>query len=135
MEPKTNFLPRVLLFSGMFAFLFLITFNTEAGDSPKSFYDGIIKLNPACKLKRMSTGEVIVYAKNQEGVDVDHHFNDFYADLLMAAYRKQRIEFIVETFSQKYYLSEDDCRREVKHAMNVLSEWNIIIRDDQVAAR
>jgi hypothetical protein len=113
----------------------LISLGAESGNSHKSFYDVNIKLNPACQIKRMSNGEVIVFTKSKEGEDVKHHFTDFYADLLMAAYRKQRVEFIVESFSKKYYLSEDDCRREIKHAVNVLSEWNILLLDDQVASR
>jgi hypothetical protein len=73
--------------------------------------------------------------KNQEGLEVKHQFSDFYADLLMAAYRKQRMEYILESFSRKYYLSEEECRREIKHALNILSEWNIVVRDERMASR
>jgi hypothetical protein len=135
MESKSIFTSGILRLTGILTFMILIVLTAAAGDSPKSYYDGIIKINPDCKIKRMSNGDVIVYAKDQGGADVKHQFNDFYADLLMAAYRKQRIEFIVDTFSKKYYLSEADCRREIKHALNILGEWNIIIRDDQIAAR
>lgn len=136
MKPISTSLTKSLRFSGMLMILMILfSFNAMAGNTGKSFYDGRLTLNPDCKIKRMSTGEVIVYTKNSGGESVNHHFNDFYADLLLAAYRKQRIEFIVETFSRKYYLSEDECRREVKHAVNILNEWNIILRDDQVASR
>ncbi len=135
MKSKSIFPSGIFKLAGVLIFMILISLTAAAGDSPKSFYDGIIKINPDCKIKRMSNGDVIVYAKDQGGADVKHQFNDFYADLLMAAYRKQRIEFIVDTFSKKYYLSEADCRREIKHALNILGEWNIVIRDDQIAAR
>jgi len=127
---------KTLRFSGILIIsLILFSFPAGAGNNGKSFYDGYLTINPDCKIKRMSTGEVIVYTRNSEGEEVKHNFTNFYADLLLAAFRKQRIEFIVETFSRKYYLSEDDCRREVKHAINILYEWNIILRDNRVASR
>jgi hypothetical protein len=86
----------------------------------------IISLNPAYKLKRMSNGEVIIYSSNEVNGNNNLSFENFYADLLLAAYRNQRMGSIVKTFSEKYFLSDDECRREVKHALNVLSEWDII---------
>jgi len=103
--------------------------------SSGSSLEANIKLNPDCKIKRMSNGTVIVSTMNKEGIEVKHSFTDFYADLLMAAYRKQNTRFILDSFSRKYYLSEDDCRREIKHALNVLAEWNIVLRDNQIASR
>jgi hypothetical protein len=129
------FAKKALRFSGILIFLIMISLLSEGGNTPKSFDESSISLNPACKIKRMSNGEVIIYAKNREGSEVKHKFTDFYADLLMAAYHKQRIEFIVDTFSRKYYLSQDDCRREIKHAVNVLAEWDIIVREEQIALR
>jgi len=135
MNSLTKYTAQILRFSGIFVFIMLISFSADSGGSDKSFYNGSIVLNPDCKVKRMSSGEVLVFAKDKDGVEVKHQFTDFYADLIMAAYRKQRIEFIVDSLSKKYYLSEDDCRREIKHAVNVLSEWKILYRDDQVASR
>jgi len=95
--------------------------------------DDVIRLNPDCKVKRLSNGAVIISAKNNEGIEEKHQFKDFYADLLMAAYRKQKTEYILDSFSKKYYLSHDECRREIKHALNVLAEWNIVQREERVA--
>ena len=119
--------------TGIFFFLVALSHLGFAMGSNESYYSGDIELNPAFKLKRMSNGEVIVTAKSVQGSEVTHKFSDFYADLLMAAYRKQRMEYIVTTFSKKYYLSQDDCRREIKHAVNVLAEWNIVVKKDQIA--
>lgn len=113
--------------------LSLFSFNGDRTVSPSS--DDVIRLNPDCKVKRLSNGSVIISAKNTEGVEEKHHLNDFYADLVMAAYRKQKTEYILTSFSKKYYLSRDECRREIKHAVNVLAEWNIVQRDDRVADR
>lgn len=134
---KTNFTSKlgIIRIGSMFLLCFLLLIPAKAVPPPDSFIAGTIKLNPDCKLKRMSSGEVIVFAKNTEGEEIRHEFTDFYADLLMAAYRKQRMEFILDTFSRKYYLSEDDCRRELKHALNVLADWNIVLRDDKIAVR
>jgi len=123
------------LLSGGVLLLLLLTSLIATAGNPGTLYDGNIKLNPECQIKRMSNGSVVVLAKNEQGTEVKHEFNDFYADLLMAAYRKQRMEYILESFSKKYYLSEDDCRREIKHALNVLSEWNIVQRDARLASR
>ncbi len=131
-----NILPvKNLRFSGMLVMMMLFLTLAAWVGQDKSYYDGTIKLNPDCKIKRMSSGEVIVFTINKDGEKVKHEFNDFYADLIMAAYRKQRLDFVVNSFSKKYFLSQEDCRREVKHAVNVLSEWNILSRSDQVASR
>jgi hypothetical protein len=122
-----------LQISGTLLFLIAFSYRGEAMDTTGSFYSSDIRLNPACKIKRMSNGEVFVTAKSFQGDVVTHKFKDFYADLLMAAYRQQRMDYIVTTFSKKYYLSQDDCRREIKHAVNVLAEWNIVVKKDQIA--
>jgi hypothetical protein len=108
---------------------FLITIPTDS----EAFQDETIRINPEFKINRVSNGAVIVTTKNPNEVQVKHEFKDFYADLLFAASRKQRMEYITETLKKKYYLSEDDCRREIKHALNVLAEWNIVLRDNTVA--
>jgi hypothetical protein len=114
----------------------MISLLSFSGDSPgASSLDDVIRLNPDCKVKRLSNGSVIISAKNIEGVEEKHQFTDFYADLVMALYRKQKTEFILTSFSRKYYLSRDECRREIKHALNVLAEWNIVQRDDKIADR
>jgi hypothetical protein len=94
-----------------------------------------LKINPECKFKRLSDGSVVIFAKNEHGMEVKHEFKDFYADLLTAAYKKQRTEMILESFARKYYLSDDECRREVKHAVNVLADWNILMKEDGLASR
>jgi hypothetical protein len=110
----------------------LSLFSFSGGRTGASSLDNVIKLNPDCKVKRLSNGSVIISAKNTEGVEEKHQFSDFYADLLMAAYRKQKTDYIITSFSKKYYLSQDDCRREIKHALNVLAQWNIVQRDDRI---
>ena len=96
--------------------------------SGSTFDNTVVKLNPAFKLKRMSNGTVVVTTL-QNGESVRHEFNDLYADLLLAAYRKQRLGFIMDTLSRKYYYSDEECRREIKHALNVLGEWDIVLRE------
>lgn len=100
--------------------------------SATSFDNTIIKLNPDYKLKRLSGG-IVVMTSVKNGETVNHQFNDLYADLLLAAYRKQRLGFIIDSLSKKYYYSDEECRREVKHALNILSEWNIVLREDKLA--
>ena len=101
--------------------------------SASSFDNTIIKLNPDFKLKRLSNGTVVMSAV-QNGATVKHQFKDLYADLLMAAYRKQRLGFIMDSLTKKYYFSDEECRREIKHALNVLAEWNIVQRDEKMAS-
>ena len=101
--------------------------------SANTFDNSFIKLNPDFKLKRLSNGKVEMIAV-QNGKAIKHQFEDIYADLLVGAYRKQRMGVIVNTISKKYYYSYEDCRREIKHALNVLSDWNIVLRDDKLAS-
>lgn len=90
-----------------------------------------IRLNPEYKINRNSNGTVTITSKKPES-KVRHEFNDFYADLLMAAYRKQSLNAITDMLMRKYYLSEDECRRELKHAINILAEWRIILRNEDL---
>lgn len=112
--------------------VFMVSF---AGGSHESLYDSHFTINPNYKLKRLSNGQVLVTAAGNGGQVVNHRFDDIYADLLMATYRKQRVEYMVETFSKKYFLSEEECRRQLKHAINTLANWNILIRTEKSAKR
>jgi hypothetical protein len=100
--------------------------------SASSFENTIIKLNPDFKLKRLSNGTVVMSSVRQ-GETVKHQFTDLYADILLAAYRKQRVGIIMDIIAKKYYYSDEDCRREIKRALNVLAEWNIVIREEKLA--
>jgi hypothetical protein len=136
MKSKRSNIFLTLKAGSLLVFMLMLSLFSFSGDSPgASSLDDVIRLNPDCKVKRLSNGSVIISAKNLEGVEEKHQFTDFYADLLMAAYRKQKTEYILTSFSKKYYLSRDECRREIKHALNVLAEWNIVERDDRMANR
>jgi len=136
MKSKYSYILMTFKASSLLVFLLILSLFSFSGDSPgASSLDNVIRLNPDCKVKRLSNGTVIISAKNMEGVEEKHQFNDFYADLLMAAYRKQKTDYIITSFSKKYYLSHDECRREIKHALNVLAEWNIVQRNDRIADR
>lgn len=126
---KTNTFRLLVLF------LALILTPAGTGFSSSVFNDGDITFNPEYKLKRMSNGDVIIYHKNTSLQNQEHTFTDIYADLLLALYRRQRIEYIENTIAKKYYLSNEECRREIKHAVNVFSEWNIVLREDPIAKR
>jgi hypothetical protein len=128
--PKTARLYSTLL---ILAFIISPSVAGIHDNVPQKLQSKTIRINPEFKINRISNGSVIVTSKNAEDSEVKHEFTDFYADLLMAAYRKQGIDFIIENLRKKYYLSEDDCRRELKHALNILSEWKIILRDDDYA--
>jgi len=136
MKSKRSYIFYTIKAGSLLVLILMLSLFSLSGDSPgASSLDDVIRLNPDCKVKRLSNGSVIISAKNLEGVEEKHQFTDFYADLLMAAYRKQKTEYILTTFSKKYYLSRDECRREIKHALNVLAEWNIVARDDRMANR
>jgi hypothetical protein len=125
----------LLRFAGILFIQLILLYPVAFGTSMLSLYDEGIKLNPDYQLKRMSNGEVVVTSRNPNENAVKHTFTDLYADLLLGLYRRQDVNFIIGSLAKKYYLSDDECRREIKHAVNVLSEWNIILRQDQMALR
>lgn len=135
MKLSFSALKRALSMAGVALLLMAVIVPAASAAGSGSSFAMAIKLNPECKFKRLSNGSVVIMAKNDQGGEVKHEFNDFYADLLTAAYKKQRTDFILESFAKKYYLSDDECRREIKHAMNVLADWNILLRDDRLASR
>jgi hypothetical protein len=120
-----------LFFFSIFTLAMLFPSEILAGDTTLSFSESRVILNPVYKVKRLSNGTVIVSTTEKDGTIVKHEFRELYADLVMAAYRKQRLTLIVNNLAKKYYLSEADCRREVKHALNELTEWQIVMRDDK----
>ncbi|MBN1158860.1 MAG: hypothetical protein JXA61_05730 [Bacteroidales bacterium] len=115
-------MPLILLFVFIFSLF-------HAFPSAPYTDEDILRINPEFSLKRMSNGEVIIFTGEQANTEQSFSFQDFYADLLLAAHKKQRVEYFVRTIAEKYYLSDDECRREFKHAVNVLSEWNILIME------
>lgn len=86
-----------------------------------------LKLNPDYKIKRLSTGVVIAYSNSANGEIIRHEFENIYAEVLLGAVRKQTVDQLISAISRKYYYQEDECRREIKHAVHVLQEWNILI--------
>ncbi|HLO60605.1 MAG TPA: hypothetical protein VK179_17780 [Bacteroidales bacterium] len=93
-----------------------------------------IRINPEYKITRASDGSVLVTSKDPHS-EFKQQFTDFYADLLLAAYRKQSMNYMLESLRRKYYMSEEECRREIKHAVNTLSEWKIILKDKDLAMK
>ena len=122
---------RKYLFFSIFSLTLIFPSGILAGDTSGSHRESRVILNPSFKVKRLSNGTVVLSATEKDGTIVKHEFKELYADLVMAAYRKQRLTLIVNNLSKKYYLSEVDCRREVKHALNQLTEWQIVVRDDE----
>ena len=118
----------------VFSFVFttiIISLNTHAAIPEVSTGDrDVLVINPAYKIKRMSTGIVIVYSKQSEGESVRHEFDNLYADVLLGAVRKQSISQLIPILARKYYYATDECRRQIKHAVHVLEEWEILVSDD-----
>jgi hypothetical protein len=115
---------RLLRATGLFILLISARPLFIYGSFPAGEGD-VIRFNSSFKMKRMSNGEVIV-TNPEETTLKNLTFKDMYADIILAAYRNQKMDYVIETCSRKYYLSDDECRREVKHALNVLSEWKIV---------
>ena len=58
----------------------------------------------------------------------EYEFEDFNADVVLFVYRKLSIKQISLNLARKYYLSEDESRRNVKKALNILEYWGIVSR-------
>ncbi len=133
MKPILTFL-KPAKFSKVLLFAFVLVFSIQSLSlSALSFFDDsdILKINPEFKIKRYSDGTVIAYSSLENGAKIVHDFTDFNADVLLAALRKQRVENVILNLSRKYRLSEDECRRKVKHSINVLEEWDIIVAGER----
>jgi hypothetical protein len=133
MKPILTFL-KPTKFSKVLLFAFVLVFSIQSLSlSASGFFDDsdILKINPEFKIKRYSDGTVIAYSSLESGGKIVHDFTDFNADVLLAALRKQRVENVILNLSRKYRLSEDECRRKVKHSINVLEEWDILIAGDR----
>jgi len=124
---------RFTRFAKVFLLIVTLVFAFQSFSSLASNYldeSDILKINPAYKIKRFGNGKVIAYASLNDGEKIVHDFTDFNADILLAALRKQRLSNVMLNLSRKYGLSEDECRRMIKHSVNVLEEWEIILQPD-----
>jgi hypothetical protein len=110
---------RIILILGMLFSLSGLAQTVSASDA--------VKFNPDFKLKRVSGTTVAVYTIH-DGNKHEYVFADFNADVLLLLYRKVGIDLITDNLTKKYHLSEIDCRRQVKMALNTLAEWEIILR-------
>ncbi len=137
MKPYTGSKNRLFLnviFKIVLSILFSAFFYSEA--IPSSCPSGlsgdkdVLVINPAYKIKRMSTGLVIAYSEQKNGESVRHEFENIYADVLLGAVRKQSVSQLVPILARKYYYHIDECRREIKHAVHVLEEWEILVSND-----
>jgi len=117
-------------------FLLVFTFNFSSIASANYFNDSdVIKINPAFKIKRYSNGNVIAYKAIDDGAKVEYYFKDLNGDILLAAIRKQKLSSVILSLSRKYELSEMECRRRIKHSINVLEEWGIIVKRDKLMVK
>ncbi|MBN2347587.1 MAG: hypothetical protein JXJ22_02045 [Bacteroidales bacterium] len=126
-------LSLLVIFASLF--LFVISFKSNASNTIENgLYIGenIIRLNPDFKLKRYSNGIVEVYNLKETKAD-KYHFNDFNADVLLAIYRRQTTEQMIPVLARKYSISHEESRRKIKHSLNILSDWNIILRPEKLA--
>ena len=123
-----------LIFKIVFALVFSVIFYSEANtaSNPTGLMGDkdVLLINPAYKIKRMSTGLVIAYSAQKDGESVRHEFENIYADVLLGAVRKQSVNQLIPILARKYYYPIDECRREIKHAVHVLEEWEILLSDD-----
>ena len=114
----------------LFTLFFFTKASTSSNPSVLSGDKDALILNPDYKIKRMSTGLVIAYTKQKDGESVRHEFEDIYADVLLGALRKQSVSQLVPILARKYYYPVDECRREIKHAVHVLEEWEILLSNN-----
>lgn len=125
-----------LIFKIVVTLIFSVIFYSEADTASKSAglmgdKDALV-INPVYKIKRMSTGLVIAYSDQKDGESVRHEFENIYADVLLGAVRKQSVSQLIPILARKYYYPIDECRREIKHAVHVLEEWEILLSDDVI---
>jgi hypothetical protein len=129
-----NFLSSKLIPRFFYLFVIItVLFSTNTYASIPEVLKGdkdALVINPAYKIKRMSTGVVIAYSTQMDGEAVRHEFENLYADVLLGAVRKQSISQLIPILARKYYYATDECRREIKHAVHVLEEWEILVADE-----
>ena len=108
--------------------LLLIGYFASAQAAPPNVfsYDDTIHLSKNCSLQQNSD-EVIVRLDQTGKSGVEYRFNEFYADLVLLASEQNTFQEIVTALAGKYELSNDDCRRKVKHSVNVLSDFGILV--------
>ncbi len=132
MKPAINSL-KFSRFSKVLLLIVTFLFTIQSfSSSAANFLDetDILKINPDYKIKRFADGKVIAYTYLEDGDEIVHDFTDFNADILLAALRKQRLSSVMLNLSRKYGISKDECRRRIKHSVNILEEWNIILQTD-----
>ena len=124
--------PRVLLFFCMSIFLLSGTF----ASSPNNLLtdEGTkITINPEFKFKRLSNGTVEMY-RIKDKDQKKYRFTDFNADILLSAYRRLSLDQMISILSRKYDLSTEECRRQLKHSVNILEDWGIVLKNGNLVS-
>ena len=118
---------KLLIYIQLILFLCVGALTPANGQSTGESH--ILRVNPEYKIKRLSTGTVIATKNLANGEVVEHKFDELYADVLLAAYRRQSVRQILPVITKKYYFDKDECRREIKHVINVLTDWDILLNE------
>jgi hypothetical protein len=127
---KINSRIVILTIAGILSLFVFLSVHVDRDGLNNNPPAGNVRFNTDYRIKRMSNGEVIVLSKSQSKEQFSQRFKDLSADLILGLYRNQSMDYIMTSIAKKYYLTKDECRREVKSAINVLVEWNIIIREN-----
>lgn len=120
---------RTLLKNAVVGLFSAVLLATTSASSLEPSVSGLVRFNKEYKIKRTSR-IVTVYKLSDEGDRIEYALDEFSSDVVLLVYRRISEQAIVNSLAKQYHISKQHSRRNVKMSLNILEEWNIVLREE-----
>lgn len=125
---------------GLFTSLFTFGMLKKAQPAGRFFINlmddsDIPRINPAFKMNLLADGTVELYTFQPEENKVSYQFKELEADVILKLTEKADPFSVINEFSKKYQITEQDCKVKVQSIMGSLKEKGIIYYGEQMMVK
>lgn len=120
---------RTLLKYAVVGLFSAVLLTTTSASSLEPSASGLVRFNKEYKIKR-SSRIVTVYKLSDDGDRIEYALDEFGSDLVLLVYRRISEQAIINSLAKQYHISKQESRRNVKVSLNILEEWDIVLREE-----
>jgi hypothetical protein len=93
---------------------------------------GTVRLNPAFRIKKISSNEIELCTHRENGEILNHQFQGLEADLLQVLAVEGDITKSIPVLAKKHQLSENNCRRQINKYLHEFSESGLVYNGEKM---
>ena len=93
------------------------------------------RINPAFRIKEISSNTVELFTNLGNGERLQHHFTDVEADFFRTAAREKRLDTVLESISEKNQLSLRDCRKKLNQSIREFEAAKLIYTGEKMLVK